>query len=652
MSTRLTRFLLLAALLAVPLAGPALAQNSASLTLYPPDLSQFPQISAYLDVRDGQGLFVPGLQGENFTLLEDGQEFGGAAVTEARPGAELVVAVNPGQSFAIRDGEGVSRYEQVSGAILAWASQQAASPGDRLSLVTPDGLLVNHTIDAAAWQSAWQTFTPATDIIAPELEVLSQALDLASDPLPEPHMGRAVLLITPVVSNAAAGAIPAFIERANALGIRVHVWLVDSAVLFETSSALALRDLTAATGGQLLLFSGDTALQLPQLYELFESSRRIYQLSYRSRLTTAGSHSLAVRVVADQVNGATEPLFFDLALQPPAPTFLSPPGQIVRFIPEGERIATENLQPTAHDFEILIEFPDTINRVITRSALYVNGELAAENTAPPFEHFTIDLTRYEDSLSLALVAEVEDELGLVGRSIETPVSLTVRRPDTSLSAMLARNAGVVAAVAVVSAGALFLLVLVLGGRIRPRPISDSTRPRPATNDPVTQPVRAIEEAPAAPQPPGAFQRLTARLTAPRLRWPQRPAPAAAPFAYLVRIDEAGEPIGDGVFSIVNREVAFGADPAQATLPLEDPAVEPLHARLWRDEQGQFTLSDNDSVAGTWLNYSPVTRVGSKLEHGDLVHIGRVGFRFSFSTPPRTRKATVTKVSNGSKEAVE
>jgi predicted component of type VI protein secretion system len=62
-------------------------------------------------------------------------------------------------------------------------------------------------------------------------------------------------------------------------------------------------------------------------------------------------------------------------------------------------------------------------------------------------------------------------------------------------------------------------------------------------------------------------------------------------------------------------------------------VEALHARLRQDETGAYILSDEGSVAGTWVNYAPISTGGIRLEHGDILHIGRVIFRFSLLKPP-------------------
>jgi predicted component of type VI protein secretion system len=71
--------------------------------------------------------------------------------------------------------------------------------------------------------------------------------------------------------------------------------------------------------------------------------------------------------------------------------------------------------------------------------------------------------------------------------------------------------------------------------------------------------------------------------------------------------------------------------------LNDPSVDPLHARLIRQDDGAFRLSDEGSVAGTWVNYILVSPDGASLEHGDLLHIGRVTFRFSLRQVKPARK---------------
>ena len=65
-------------------------------------------------------------------------------------------------------------------------------------------------------------------------------------------------------------------------------------------------------------------------------------------------------------------------------------------------------------------------------------------------------------------------------------------------------------------------------------------------------------------------------------------------------------------------------------------MEGLHALLSRKRDGTFRLKDQGSVAGTWVNYAPVSQGGTQVEHGDLIHIGRVGFRLLLGKPTQPR----------------
>jgi pSer/pThr/pTyr-binding forkhead associated (FHA) protein len=74
--------------------------------------------------------------------------------------------------------------------------------------------------------------------------------------------------------------------------------------------------------------------------------------------------------------------------------------------------------------------------------------------------------------------------------------------------------------------------------------------------------------------------------------------------------------------------------------LESATVNELHARLYRDSEDNFFLADQESIAGTWVNYAPITSGGTRLEHGDLIHIGKVLFRFEIMDPARIPTAEI------------
>ena len=86
------------------------------------------------------------------------------------------------------------------------------------------------------------------------------------------------------------------------------------------------------------------------------------------------------------------------------------------------------------------------------------------------------------------------------------------------------------------------------------------------------------------------------------------------------------------YSMQGEEVTIGSDAALAVIRLDEPSVAPLHARLTTNDKGTISLMDKGSIAGTWLNYTLVPPEGCTLTHGDLIHFGRVGFRFTYREP--------------------
>jgi len=153
------------------------------------------------------------------------------------------------------------------------------------------------------------------------------------------------------------------------------------------------------------------------------------------------------------------------------------------------------------------------------------------------------------------------------------------------------------------------------------------------SDPVTQPVKiAVEPSAKAKPRPVAWKD--------RLPWLQRkemPPTAIAFLAPLMGSDGATLPTP---LLVTAEDVTLGRDPLQSSLVISDPSVEAVHARLHHEGE-TFLITDAGSVAGTWVNYVLVPPQGMRLEHADIVHIGRVGFRFKLPEPGPLRKVVIT-----------
>ena len=602
---------------------PAIAQEAYQASLSSLETSAFPRVTSYLDVRSPEGKFVYGLGSEDVVIIEDGQQLPVSELNYLRPGAQFVLAVGPGPSFEIRDAQGFTRYDYLVQELEAWARSLQGSTIDDLSFIAGGGPESTHVAGTEAWVAVLNSYNLAVQETERGFDVLARALEIAADPTPRPGMRRAVLFLTSVPETDASVGLQTLAARAVQRGVQIFVWFVAPVEQFTSPGATQLAEMAAQTGGSSFAFSGVESF--PDLEEYLEPLRSTYALAYDSRITSSGIHQVSAQVSGEGFTAVTAVQEFELEVQPPSVMFVSPPVEIARTAPPEAEPNPESLMPKMQTLEIMIEFPDAHPRPVTKSALSVDGTVVDVNLSPPFEHFTWDISEYTTTSQHLLRAEVQDSLGLSGTSVEIPVVISLEQTSESQLTTISRNRTMVAVLVATLAGAVLVLVLILGGRLRPGSLREARRRR-RRSDPVTQPVSVKTES-----PPQRRSRWMGRL-----HWPQRRTVPKA-FAYLFRLSESEQADSSPPIPIVSDEITFGSDPTQATQVLDDGSVDSRHARLRREEGGEFRLSDEGSTAGTWINYTPVSQEGMRLEHGDLIHIGRVGFRFVLREPGKTRK---------------
>jgi hypothetical protein len=632
--------------------GSSSAQSGATVVITPPDTGDFPHLSAYLDVHDASSEFVHALKPQDVSIQEDGVSLPVTELVEQTPGVQFVIAITPGSSFNIRDGMGVSRFEYLLQGLLAgtWTSQ---TPGmDDFSLLTIGGPQLTHTSSPAALQTELESYTPGETDAIPNLEVLASALQVASDPPARPGMKRAILFITPPQETDVSLGLQSIISSASQQNIHIYVWLLAAPEVFGSPGVNQLRSLADQTQGAFFAFSHGEAV--PDLETLLEPLRYIYQLGYTSQVTSPGSHQVAAQVTTESGQFTSASQSFDLDLQAPVPTLLDPPQEIVRTFANqptpGTAAVTADLEPLEQVLNIMVAFPDGYDHSLTSTRLYVDGAIAAENTQPPFDQLAWDLRSYTQDGVHTLVVEATDNLGLVGKTGETSVSIYVPSPAQGMFiAVSQKKPLLLGAVAVVSASVL-VLVLILGGRIRPRLHPGQVRNGAGATEktaPVGSPQRLSRSkdlisnpldktAPAAPireplHSKGWFERL------PWVRHEEVLAPARA---YLIPLVGFDEPTIPAPLQVTAEDISVGSDPHLADLVIVDPSIEGLHSRI-RQEGKAFLITDAGTVAGTWVNYEQVTSLGMHLRHMDIIHLGRIGFRFQLSEPGPLRKIIVS-----------
>jgi hypothetical protein len=605
-----------------------IAQESHRILLSPPEIDDFPRISFYVSIYNMQGEFLHNLKPENITVFEDGVSLQVKELNPLYPGAQVVFAITPGSSFWIRDARGNSRFDYVSAALQKWIEGRITSNTDDLSLLVSNGPEVTHLEKVDPLLSVLKSYQPDTLQANPNLDTLARAFEIAADRSLRPGMGRAVIWITAPLQQDLTPAVQSMIARYKEQGVRLFIWFVASAEQFALPNVSQLANLALESGGTLFTFSGKESL--PNLEEMLEPLRNSYFLTYESQIANSGVHQIIVQVSNEEFQINSTPLEFEIEVLPPNIAFISPPTRIQRLTPEEQSDNPAEGMPLSQTLEVLIEFPDGHERPIRRTVLYVDGEIADENTTPPFDRFTWNLEKYTVTGSHTLKAEITDSLGLTNSSVEHSILVSIERPSQSLMVTVSRNRTVLAIIAAVLSGIVLLLVLVLGGRIHPSSAPKrKARLKPRHIDPVTQPVR-VRSTPTVPS-------LSTWLN--RLHLTQQPA-APKVYAYLRRMTEKNSDEEFTPIAITKEEVTFGSDPTQAFVVLNHPSVKALHARMTRLQDGSFKIQDEGTTAGTWVNYTPVPPEGALLEDGDLIHIGGLGFRFSLTTPTRLRKPVV------------
>jgi len=599
------------------------AQTAAYAEIVRIDAANFPQVSALVDVYDANGEFITGVQPKDITVYEDGQEGTVDSVNEASPPVQVVVAINPGPALAVRDSNAVTRFDRVVETLSGWATAQPTESRDDMSLVSLSGSLINHA-SVKDWAVSLNSFKPDFRNSTPNLQTLSIALDTVNTSTPEPGMKRAVLFITPHMDDPNIdNTIAPLIQRAIESKVRVFVWFIDAEEFNVNASANAFKSLAQQTDGAFFYFSRNEIFPDPNLY--FAPMRHIYEVTYTSLLTTSGDHTLGFYI---KTPDATIPALdkpFTINVQPPNPIFISPPLQITRQAPADDPYNPEVLVPSQQTIDIIVEFPDGHKRDLKRTTLYVDGQVVAENTKKPFEKFVWDLSAYNESSQHEIIVEAEDTLGLTKSSIGITVTFTIIHPPSGTQAFIAEYRSYFDMGAIVLAG-FALLVILVRSRIKNVPESRRKKNRRAKEDPLTQPVPVLTEPPVSATNKAKSQPRFSWVSSRQSRLPLAPA-------YLIRLTNGGEPASATPIPVIEKDMTFGTDPVQSMHVLDDPSISPLHARIKQTSEGIFVIIDQGSVAGTWVNYEPVTREGVRLKHGDRVHFGQMIYRFDLSQPP-------------------
>ena len=609
----LSRFisLLLAATLLAGGVFSAAAQTTGFISITEPDLSAYPEVTTTFTAIDDTGAFIKNLRLGELRVMENSITIPSYTLEMNQVGVRFVVAINEGPTLDNRF-SGVMRIDRIKTALFNWVNAQPEQTMDEFYLVVNQGPLQMNPADPGSWKTALEGYTPDLTNATPGMASFSTAVDNALNSSLQTPKTTALLFITPLPTEVQLAGMQEIIARAKSNGIRVSIWLVGPQDYTGSEAALRLEGYARETGGQYFLFSG--AEELPLITDLLDPLEYQYHLTYQTPANISGEYNLVLEITRGDTTLTSEPVTYSLSITPPNPIFLSPPSQVTRSWTEEKKRSESVLTPGSVEIEIVVEFPDGKPRQLTSTRLFVDGGLVDENTEAPFDTFTWDISSDSRSTIHNLQVIIEDVTGLKGQTIQIPVEVVVEEQNITatdrIREQLTSINGIIAGIVVLVT--LFgLVLLVTTVRKKTRKKVHAKQP-----DPVTEPVRINGEYTLAPEPAET-----------KTKWPVIRGIGLAP-ARLIQKRSASPDIEYlPEIPLGNEETLIGSERRKVDHVLVHPTISPLHARIFKDADGNFRIADSGSAAGTWVNYAPVSTRGAQLEHGDLVQFGRLAYIF-------------------------
>ena len=582
----------------------AVGQTEKTLEVLPPDTENFPTMTITFRMVGVNKTQEFGLQVDDLQVIEDEEPVPVTALSEEKKGVSFTLVINGTRDLDIRDSSGVSIYEKLSSSLVNWASTRETRPGDAWSFVTAEGPITRHVPESSSWVSALQDYQPDFRNMTSDLNSLETGLRLTKNRIVPFGVDKVLLYITPPPAPDQISGIRDLTQEAIRGNIHVFVWMVGDPYFLTNEQGQSLVEMSAATRGEFFHFTGENPIPDPQDY--LSPLSFVYTLTYESGIRERSTYP--VRVDADiegeTISGESTPFYIDI--QPPNPILLSPPSTITRQPQPVNENGQQGYFPDRYVLDVVVGFPDGYEREIVASRLFVDGRLEDIRSEPPFEVLSWDLSGYVSAREHTIQVEVEDALGLSARTIETPVQIAVVDAGSEVQSSGRRMAWIIVGSILLSAFVLFVIWLLQRWWVRSKPLN--VRGFLSNLNPLEHSVKlgsAKWEAKAALLPMGILEE----------NWE-----------------------GESHF-ITLKGLTIGSNPAKSDLVLEGTDVADVQANLfWKEDA--FWLTNLSPSNGTWLNYERIGTEPVRIQTGDSLHFGTVGFRFTLLEKPETSRIRI------------
>jgi HAD superfamily hydrolase (TIGR01509 family) len=610
-------WVLIAFLFILILARPLSAQDENSrLQWVSVDASDFPVMRVTLLTADNQSRPLNDLS--QLTLYENGTPVTDFSIETIPAGFDVVLVIDANPDIMGVDGDDSrTRLDKVRDSIHRFAETYMNKDGlDRVSIIVPseDGqggqYLIQNVAFPADVTDAIDAYQPGVASLGPT--PLNAMVTMALDQMESEEVSdrfHSVMLFTDGRRLSEQLSYPLLTAQAVDSNTPIYAAIVGAvADEFETDNVRRLYEPTWGTYVHM-----PTGTEADAIYDIWQQQGDQAQLVYRSQQRQSGRNQVNISLGSTSLDAS-----FEVTLQPPE-VLIAGDNLLIHRVGATHDAALTELQPAVQTVTATITWPDELPRRVEEVTLLVNDQPQIKEGSlsdQPVDSVTVDW----DISSLGqgefdLVLQVTDELGYQGTSAVLPAQITSEWP--------------------------------------PAPTIVPTLPA-AVEETETDKEMEFPPAPFLDKIPGLSMGMVAVILASLLLfafiffWRRRGQKTAEKDVPHSPMADTGHPTDrqhaqddqenlvawlepstgseSGPIEMSEKNMTVGRDEALADIVITHPSLSLLHARIRNQEDG-YWLFDEGSSEGTYLNYARLGLAPRKLEDGDVVQFGTVGYRF-------------------------
>ena len=551
------------------------------------DTREFPKLTLSFSIPGGLQENTS-LSANQVSVIENDQQIAVDSLTSEYVGVHFVLVINPERTLVLTYPSGYSNYDRMLAAMRELGSDISPVTGDVYSLFINPDIRYDQLKNYTEWKSALEGYNENQRQMNSSLQSFIDAVRLLSS---GPVNRETVLVyMTPYVEPAEMPALTALIEQAGKAGIPVHIWMTAAPIVIGSAYQTDLQAVCQTWGGSLTILSGSQIPPNPRDYLKGKGYR--YTASWQSEIRSGNTQQVSLRLTPPGVPVLTSAVR-ELALEvlPTKISFSNLPEQLTVTLQSDVLI-----EPAELPVQGAIDFPDGFPREVLKTSLFSNGALVQQREEAPFGDFVIDLSQFRDQTKLSLQLTLEDALGFETRSEMKYVALTWYDPAANQPKPLTSNLWLWIGLGVAALG--LLGVIFIPSRLKKKTAKS------VNSEPVAPPPAKLE--------PESFV-------------------AVKTYGSLIKLDRDNTPSAEKPLLLVKEITLIGKDPQLANIVLTDEALEPLHAEIHAFSDGRTRLTDFHTIAGTYVNFKAVDTKGIEIHHGDILHFGRLSYRFNSPT---------------------